>query len=496
MNLLSLCLFLVNSGFRRSLLRALTALVLFWAVTFGTVLPAYARSTGTRGDPRQFAITRRDDAFLEELSRREFRYFIEQSNAETGLVLDRAHTDGSPHDEAHRRTASIAATGFGLTALCLGAARGWIAPAEAHGRVLSALRFMAERAPVEHGWYYHWMDVETGARTWNSEVSSIDTALLLAGVLAVRGYFDKDADIGRLATLIYDRVDFQWMLNGDPLILSHGWKPEIGFLKARWSAFSEDTILYLLAIGSPTHPIPPAAWYAWRRELITFAGYTYVFGAPPLFIHQYPQAWADFRNRRESAGLHTDYFANSVKATRAHRLFCLSLSKEFPGYTRNVWGITASDSAKGYVAWGGPPRDRAIDGTVVPCAPGGSLMFTPDITIPALRVMRDKYGDRIYGRYGFADSFNPNNGWVDGDVIGINEGIMLLSAENLRTGNVWRWFMRNTEMTRAMQLAGLRLTGRNVIRRAARRRRRPWAQSVREASQLSVARFDSRTLNL
>jgi hypothetical protein len=158
----------------------------------------------------------------------------------------------------------------------------------------------------------------------------------------------------------------------------------------------------------------------------------------------------DFRGRRESQAPHIDWFENSVTATRAHKAFCLSLSAEFPGYIDNVWGITASDSQKGYVAWGGPPRHPAIDGSVVPAAAGGSLMFTPDISVPALREMRRRFGDRIYSRYGFADAFHPTNGWVNPDVIGIDLGITLLSAENLRTGRVRTWFMKNPEIAIAL----------------------------------------------
>jgi hypothetical protein len=396
-----------------------------------------------------------DEAFLEDMSRRAFRYFWEQADASTGLVRDRARTDGSPHDETHRDVASIAATGFGLTALCIAAERRWITPAEARERVRATLRFFAARAAHEHGWFYHWMDARTGERRWQSEISSIDTALLLGGVLTARQKFQADAEIVRLATTIYERVDFRWMLNKHPTLLSHGWRPETGFIKYRWNAYSEHLILYLLAVGSPTHPVTPRSWLAWQRERITYAGYTYITGGP-LFIHQYSHAWVDFRARRESHYPFTDYFQNSVAATRAHRLFCLALSTEFPGYTENVWGITASDSARGYVAWGGPPRDPSTDGTVVPCAAGGSLMFTPDISLPALSAMREKYGASVYGRYGFADAFNPNNGWVNPDVIGINLGIMLLSAENLRTGNVWGWFMRNSEITGALERVGLR----------------------------------------
>ena len=414
--------------------------------------------------PPAFRLTARDEAFLEDLSRRLFRYFLEQADPGTGLVRDRARTDASPHDETHRDVASIAATGFGLTALCLAAERGWLDPQEARARVRTTLRFFAARAPHEHGWFYHWMDARTGERRWRSEVSSIDTALLLAGVLTARQKFRDDAELVRLATLIYERVDFRWMLNGHPTLLSHGWRPETGFIKHRWDAYSEHPVLYLLAVGSPTHPITPRAWLDWQRARMTYAGYTYITGGP-LFIHQFSHAWVDFRGRREGWYPFTDYFENSIAATRAHRAFCLSLAGEFPGYTENVWGITASDSAIGYVAWGGPPRDRAIDGTVVPAAAGGSLMFTPDISLPALREMRERFGERIYGRYGFADAFNPNTGWVNPDVIGIDVGIMLLSAENLRTGNIWRWFMRNAEPRRALGTVGLRPYKRNKAER-------------------------------
>jgi hypothetical protein len=239
-------------------------------------------------------------------------------------------------------------------------------------------------------------------------------------------------------------------------MLSHGWKPETGFLNPRWDTYSEDTILYLLAIGSPAHSISPRSWYAIWKDRYRYAGHAYftTIGVP-LFMHQYSHAWVDYRGRREARGDRIDYFENSVQATLAHRKFCINLAHKFPGYGPDVWGITASDSAKGYLAWGGPPEDPDIDGSVVPSAAGGSLMFTPELAVRALRAMRDKYGEKIYGRYGFVDAFNPNNGWVNPDVIGIDQGIMLLSAENARTGNVWRWFMKNREIPLAMQRVGL-----------------------------------------
>ncbi len=444
---------------RTSALSSRAAILFAGLLLVNFVCPAApaARAHLLREQSRPLArLTTQEQAFLEDMSRRTFRFFWEQADTTTGLVRDRARTDGAPHDERHRNVASIAATGFGLTALSIAAERGWLAPhEEARERVRTTLRFFALRAPHEHGWFYHWMDTATGERRWQSEVSSIDTALLLAGVLTARQKFGADREIVRLATAIYERVDFPWMLNGHPTLLSHGWRPETGFIKYRWDAYSEHLILYLLAIGSPTHPITPRAWFAWRRERITYAGYTYITGGP-LFIHQYSHAWVDFRDRRESRYPFTNYFTNSVNATRAHRAFCLALAGEFPGYTANVWGITASDSAKGYVAWGGPPRDAAIDGTVVPSAAGGSLMLTPDISLPALRAMHEKYGADIYGQYGFADAFNPNTGWIGPDVIGINQGVMLLGAENLRSANVWHWFMRNPEIPRALELVGLR----------------------------------------
>ena len=396
-----------------------------------------------------------DESFLEDLSQRSFRFFWENADPTTSLVRDRARSDGSPHDADHRYIASIASTGFGLTALCIAAERSWIKPRDARERVLQTLRFLAQRMPNEHGWFYHFVDMRTGVRAWKSELSSIDTALLLAGVLTARQYYRQEPEIYRYATTIYERIDFPWMLNDNPTLLAMGWHPESGFIKARWDNYSEHTMLYLMAIGSPTHPITPESWYAWQRDWNRYNQYSYL-GKAPLFTHQNSHAWVDYRQRRETRAPHVNYFENSVNATRAHRDFCIALSGKFPGYSENIWGITASDSIKGYRAWGGPPATPDIDGTVVPCAAAGSLMFTPDISLPALRRMHQEFGDRIYGRYGFTDAFNPNTGWINPDVIGIDVGITLLSAENLRSGNVWRWFMRNREIPRAMQKVKLR----------------------------------------
>lgn len=419
-------------------------------------LPSARVTQGAR-ETKSARLTPADGAFLEDLEHRSFRYFCEQADPGTGLVRDRARTTGGVESGHGGDVASIAATGFGLTALCIGAERGWITRPEARKHVLTTLRFFAERAPSEHGWFYHFMVARTGERKWKCELSSIDTALLLAGILTARQYFSSDREITSLADTIYRRIDFQWMLNGDRYLLAMGWHPEKGFIPQRWDHYCELMILYLLAIASPTYAIPAESWYAWSRPPITYENYHYIYGDRPLFVHQYADAWIDFRHRRELRASHVDWFQNSVTATLAQREYCIRLHSKFPGYSRDVWGITASDSVKGYVAWGGPPDDPQVDGTVVPCAPAGSLMFTPRESLAALRKMKQLYGKRIYGHYGFTDAFNPNTGWVNQDVIGIDVGITLLSAENLEDGNVWNWFMQNAGIREAMGRIGLML---------------------------------------
>jgi hypothetical protein len=430
--------------------------VVLFAASYASFLACHApyRATQLAAPEPTYRVSAADDRFLEDLSRRTFTFFWEQSDPGTGIIRDRARTDGQPASAVARYIGSIASVGFGLTGLCIAADRGWQPRALAIERAETTLRWFADRMPHEHGWFYHFVNIRTGAREWKSELSSIDTALLLGGVLTVRRCFANDPEVARYAEAIYRRVDFQWMLAGDASVLSHGWRPESGFLNARWARYCELMILYALAIGSPTHAIPAKSWQAWSRPTMTFGPFSYVSWSDPLFVHQYSHAWIDFRGRREqSTGI--DWFENSVTATRAHKAFLLSLSSEFPGYTDNVWGVTASDSRKGYVAWGGPPRHPAIDGTVVPAAAAGSLMFAPDITVAALKTMHERFGDRIYGRYGFADAFHPTDGWVNPDVIGIDLGITLLSAENLRSGRVWHWFMQNPEIVSALDRAGV-----------------------------------------
>lgn len=385
-----------------------------------------------------------DDQLLDEIERAGFLYFWEQADPNTGQVKDRALAAGNDN----RTISSIAATGFGLTALCIGEQRGYLSSAQILTRVQNTLQFILNQLPGQNGFYFHFVDMTTGTRAWSSEVSSIDTAILMCGVLTCRAHF-QDAQVVSLATQIYQRVDWAWMLNGGAT-LSMGWTPENGFLTARWDHYSELMMLYLLAIGSTTHPIPASSWSAWLRPGMSYQGLNYISGADPLFVHQYSHAWFDFRNKKDAF---TNYFQNSSTATQAHKLFCESLASQFSDYSSDLWGITASDSAHGYTAWGGPPLLGAVDGTIVPCATGGSLPFLYTDTIHVLRWIRGHYPS-AWQKYGFVDAFNPLTNWQDTDVLGIDLGIMVLMAENQRTGFVWQRFMQNAEAAAAMTLAG------------------------------------------
>jgi hypothetical protein len=344
---------------------------------------------------------------IDNISRRSFLYFSEQTDPVTGLTLDRAPFSPSGRKDG---PASISATGFALTAFCIAQQHHWITRENAETRTRRTLVFFTRHAPRKNGWFYHFMDAETGRRTLNSEVSSIDTAFLLAGVLTVRSCFSDDAEIVSLATQLFNDVDFPWMMNGSPDFFSLGWTPESGFLSQRWSTYSELLILYVLAIGSPTHPISGATWDRWKIYMNSVCGDAYI-GGGPLFIHQYPLAWIDLRDRVPPA-LHPNYLLNSILATRAQRLgFIELLAPRFPRYSANIWGLTASDSRLGYIDWGTSFNDPRIDGTVAPSAAAGSLMFTPEICLPALQTMQKLYGEKAFGRYGFADAFNPATGW-------------------------------------------------------------------------------------
>lgn len=396
--------------------------------------------------PRNSWLLRSDPGLLDEIERRAVLFFCEQTDAATGLTRDRAPAAGSPS----RAPASVAASGFALTAWCIGAERGWLDLAATKQRVLTLLRFVDRSVAREHGWLYHFVDIHTGARMWRCEASTIDTALFLQGAILAREYL-CDPEVTALVDRIYGRVDWVWALNGERT-LTHGWLPETGFIDHRWDQYSELLSLYLLGIAAPARALPADSWDAWRREPVAEYGGRMFVSSPSLFAHQYSHAWFDFRGRHD---LYLDYWENSVEATLAQRDWCASLSGRFDRWSRDLWGVTASDSSRGYMDWGGPAESAdKLDGTVVPCAPGGSLPFAPRECLQALRRMLEVGGRAVWGRYGFADAFNPQTGWVSQDVIAIDVGITLAMAENLRSGFCWKQFMRAPETRRALELAG------------------------------------------
>jgi hypothetical protein len=407
----------------------------------------FAFGEKTFDEPPRIPYHGTDDQLLDDIERAAFDFFWNEAGS-TGQVKDRALLNGNDK----RRIGSIAATGFGLTSLCIADSRNYGKTPAIRDRVRQTLRFVKGDLHNEHGFYYHFIDTETGARLWNCELSSIDTSLLLCGVLTARGHFN-DGEIQDLATTIYERVDWPWMLDGGDTF-SMGWKPGSGFLDSRWSHYCELMMIYLLALGSPTHAVSSDTWKAWTRPTMKFQEFEYISGHDPLFTHQYSQAWFDFRHKRDAFA---DYFKNSVIATEAHKRFCLSLRDDFPDYSAHLWGITASDSANGYQAWGGPPPLGRLDGSVVPCAAGGSLPFLQEDCMRVLRTIRERY-PKAWGRYGFVDAFNPLTGWYNPDVLGIDLGITMLMAENARSGFVWEAFMKNKDAQRGMERAGFKAT--------------------------------------
>ena len=398
-------------------------------------------------------------ALLDSIQYSAFRYFWYEANASNGLIKDR-DTPTSP--------CSIASTGFGLSAICVGIDHGWITRDDGKARVLTTLQTFwngAQGTAVSgtigyQGLFYHFLDMNTATRTWSSELSTIDTALLFAGILDCKQYFNQsdptEDQIRALADAIYDRADWVFMQNGNPGILM-GWKPETGFSGfGQWIGYNEAMILYILAIGSPTHAIPGSAWNTWTSGYVwaTQRGQTYVL-FPPLFGHQYSHCWIDFRGMQDAymMGKGITYFENSRRATLAQQAYCIANPLNRTGYSDSLWGITAGDGPTGYIARGAPPTQND-DGTISPTAPASSIAFAPEICIPTLRNIYNAYHSQTWGSYGFSDAFNLTVNWWDLDDLGIDQGPIVLMMENYLNGRIWGRFMQNADVLRGLQNAG------------------------------------------
>ena len=464
--------------------------------------PATARAqdvstavAATRDAPRTFdALPGAQQAQLDDLEHRTFQFFWDTANPTNGLAPD--HWPGQSFS-------SIAAVGFGLTAYGIGAERGWVTRDEAVNRTLVTLRFFVDApqnaseddATGYHGFFYHFLDLQTGLRdNRRIELSSIDTTLLLGGVLFAQSYYDRDTprekEIRQLADTIYKRVDWPWMQARPPLV-SMGWTPGGKFIPHDWKGYNEANLLYILALGSPTHPLKPEAWKAWtatdERDWGTLYGQTFLtFG--PMFGHQYSAAWIDFRGIRDDFMQRhdSDYFENGRRAALSQRQYAIANPARWAGYGENLWGLTASNGPGyfgiatkgqtrqyfGYSARGVDLRRIVDDGTIAPTAALGSIAFAPDIVVPEFLHMKERYGKYIYARYGFRDAFNltlrdadaplrtglviPGFGWVDNEYLGIDQGPILLMLENWRSGFVWRVMRRNAYVRKGLQQAGFR----------------------------------------
>ncbi|MCX5793121.1 MAG: hypothetical protein NTY45_13030 [Elusimicrobia bacterium] len=396
--------------------------------------------------PHLSAMDKTDAEFLNLVESQSFQYFVKAVNPANGLVLDKASNSRSP--DFTYAPASISAVGFGLAALAAGAERGWISKDAAEAQVKTTLRFFSEKMESEHGFFYHFVDMGTGKRVWDCELSSIDTALFLAGALTAAQYFESP-EIKDLAKKLYERADWKWMANGTPF-LTMGWKPGKTFLPSVWSDYNESMVMYILAMGSPTYPLIAESWEAIKRPRGKYKGHELII-SPPLFTHQFSHAFIDFRNKRDGFA---DYFENSVQATLANRQFCIDSSASFKTYGENSWGLTASIGPDGYKAYGAPPGPALHDGTVAPSAAAASIVFTPEYSIAAMRNYYARYRTDLWGRYGFADSFNIDRDFFAPDAYGINVGPTVLMIENYRSGLIWRLFMSRPEVQKGMKAAG------------------------------------------
>ncbi|MEO7683557.1 MAG: glucoamylase family protein [Gemmatimonadaceae bacterium] len=416
---------------------------------------------------------------MDALQRHAFEYFLNETNPANGLVADKSQP-GAP--------ASIAAVGFALAVYPVGVARAWMTRADAIERTLALLRFFwtspqgtALDATGHKGFYYHFLDMVTGRRAGLSELSTVDTSFLLAGMLAAAVFFDQDSEkeqeIRTLADALYRRADWQWACNGGAT-LTHGWKPESGFLPYRWEGYDEAVLLYVLGLGSPTHPLPAESYAAWAStyQWKEVYGYEFIYGGP-LFIHQYSHIWVDFRGIQDAFARDKgiDYCENSRRATYVQREYAIRNPLEFAGYGENFWGLTASDgpgeltrriggidrSFFDYVARGAPYGPD--DGTIAPWAVIASLPYAPEIVLPAVRHLQDAY-PQLTGEYFFRCSVNltfpneadPAAGWVSPHHFGINLGPVVLMCENYRSDLLWRLTCASPYIVSGLRRAGFR----------------------------------------
>jgi hypothetical protein len=424
-----------------------------------------------------------DVSGLQTLQRNTFRYFWQETNPSNGLIPDNTSASGIP--------ASIAGVGLALSSYPVAVERSFVSRAQAVERALTTLRFFwnAPHGPMRdatgyQGFFYHFLDVTSGRRAWRSELSTIDTAVLIAGALTAAAYFDRDTkaerEVRRLADSLYRRVDWRWALNGHASV-SHGWKPETGFLRYRWQGYNEALILYVLGLGSPTHPLPAKSYrswtstYRWKR----LYGHAFLYGAA-LFMHQLSHLWIDFRGIQDAfMRQHAiDYFENSRRATYVNQQYAMRNPRGFRDYGEHVWGITASNGpgpatrrVKGVTRRFFGYRARGVpygpdDGTLAPWAVAASLPFAPELVLPTLKHCSAAY-PKMESEYGLVCSFNPTfpthgsgkAGWISQNHFALDQGPVILMIENYRSELIWRLMQDCPYVARGLRRAGFRATG-------------------------------------
>ena len=417
-----------------------------------------------------------------DLKKRTFDYFWELADKNNYQIPDRYPT---------LTFSSIAATGFGLSVYLTGIENGYISRDDAANRVLLTLQTLwnlpqgpeAEGVSGHKGFFYHFLKTDDAERYKQVELSSIDTGLLMAGVLSVMSYFNEgnetEQQIRNIADSLYRRVDWAWMLN-DSNRLSMGWHPEKGFITSDWRGYNEAMILIIMAIASPTYPIPAECWETWCKTYETDSFYSERFVQfDPLFGHQYSHIWIDFRDIRdtymENSG--SDYFINSQKASLANRAYCIDNPNKYSGYSENIWGLTACDGPANqklningtertffdYRARGASSLQIVDDGTIAPTAAGGSFPFTPAESEHTLQYMWNNFYDKLIGEYGFKDTFNLTykdeknpEGWFDIDYLGIDQGPILLQIQNYETELLWNTMKKNPYIISGLKKAGFK----------------------------------------
>jgi hypothetical protein len=423
-----------------------------------------------------YPVTVGEEAMLDSIQHKTFLFFLQEHHPEKGIVKDRA---------ASWAPASIAATGFGIPSFAIGAERHWMTREQAAEITLKILQFFINSVQSTDknvtgykGFYYHFLTMKSGAREWNCELSSIDTGILMMGIIFARNYYTLDNDvetqIRSLAALLLKRVDWNFMempaTGKFASTISMGWSPEKGLHDYGWSGYNEALFLYVLAAGSGMKNAEQSykSWltsYQWNTP---YKGLSHV-AFPPLFGHQFSQAFIDYRGIADKymKEKRIDYFENSRRATYVQRQYAKDNPKGWIGYDSLCWGVTASDGPTekhnfgdkkflGYAGRGtsGPDYNYFDDGTIAPYASLSSLPFAPEIVFPTIQSMNEKYGKNLWGKYGYYDSFNPTAKWFNDDFIGIDQGPMLMMIENFRTGFVWNYMMKDTIIQKGLNRLG------------------------------------------